>query len=114
MAGCLNRPSATAEIKVDGHQVAPAEVEGLLLTHPSVADAAVIGREDDRHGELPVAYVVADGPLDPPAIVDWLARRTAPYKRLADLVPVDALPRTPSGKLLRRVLRSSCGYRLAN
>jgi len=95
-------------IKVDGYQVAPAELEALLVSHPSITDAAVVGRPDDRHGERPVAYVVAAGPVDPPAIVDWLAGRTAPYKRLADVVPVDALPRTPSGKLLRRLLRSPC------
>jgi acyl-CoA synthetase (AMP-forming)/AMP-acid ligase II len=92
-------------IKVDGYQVAPAELEALLLAHPSVADAAVVGRPDERHGELPMAYVVASGPLDPEAVTNWLAERTASYKRLADLVVVDALPRTPSGKLLRRVLR---------
>jgi len=92
-------------IKVDGYQVAPAELEALLLTHASIADAAVVGRPDDRHGEVPVAYVVAAGPLDVTSITDWLAERTAPYKRLAGLIAVDTLPRTPSGKLLRRVLR---------
>lgn len=92
-------------IKVDGYQVAPAELETLLLAHPSITDAAVIGRPDDRHGELPVAYVVAAEPLDTPTITAWLAQRTAAYKRIVDIVTIDALPRTPSGKLLRRVLR---------
>nr|BFE72734.1 hypothetical protein GCM10020092_060350 [Actinoplanes digitatis] len=63
------------------------------------------GRPDDRHGEVPVAYVVASGPLDTAAVIEWLAHRTAGYKRLAALTVVHALPRTPSGKLLRRLLR---------
>jgi acyl-CoA synthetase (AMP-forming)/AMP-acid ligase II len=91
-------------IKVDGYQVAPAELEAVLLTHPAITDAAVIGRPDDRHGELPIAYVVTTGPIDPPAVQAWLAQRVAPYKRIADVITVDALPRTPSGKLLRRAL----------
>ena len=91
-------------IKVDGFAVAPAELEALLVTHPSVADAAVVGRPDDRHGEVPVAYVVPAGPMDAAGLAAWLADRVAPYKRLARVVPVDRLPRTPSGKLLRREL----------
>jgi len=100
-------------IKVDGYQVAPAELEALLVAHPSVTDAAVIARPDDRHGERPVAYVVATEPFDPPAVIDWLAQRVAPYKRLADVIRVEALPRTPAGKLLRRVLREESGAALA-
>ncbi len=91
-------------IKVDGFAVAPAELEALLVTHPSVADAAVAGRPDDRHGEVPVAYVVPAGRMDAAGLAAWLADRVAPYKRLARVVPVDRLPRTPSGKLLRREL----------
>ena len=99
-------------IKVDGYQVAPAELEALLVAHPAIADAAVIGRPDDRHGEVPIAYVVATvgspgspDRLDIPVILAWVAERVAEYKRLADLVVVQELPRTPAGKLLRRVLR---------
>lgn len=92
-------------IKVDGYQVAPAELESLLLAHPAIADAAVIGRPDDRHGEVPVAYVVNAGSIDTTVLREWLAQRTAPYKHLADVIEVDQLPRTPSGKLLRRMLR---------
>jgi acyl-CoA synthetase (AMP-forming)/AMP-acid ligase II len=92
-------------IKVDGFQVAPAELEALLATHPMIADAAVVGRPDERHGERPVAYVVARGPFDPGTIIDWLAARTADYKHLAEVVAVGTLPRTPSGKLQRRFLR---------
>lgn len=91
-------------IKVNAYQVAPAELEALLAEHPQVADAAVIGRPDERTGEAPVAFVVARGPLDTEEVRAWVAERVAPYKRLADVRVVDALPRTPAGKLLRRAL----------
>ena len=93
-------------IKVKGYQVAPAELEALLYTHPQVADAAVIGRADDRAGEIPVAYVVARGALDREALKGWVAQRVADYKQLGDVVVCDAIPKTPSGKILRRVLRA--------
>jgi acyl-CoA synthetase (AMP-forming)/AMP-acid ligase II len=92
-------------IKVDGYQVAPAELEALLLSYPPITDAAVTGRADDRHGEVPVAYVVAAEDLDPEKVQAWVTERVAPHKRIAAVTIVDHLPRTPSGKLLRRVLR---------
>jgi acyl-CoA synthetase (AMP-forming)/AMP-acid ligase II len=92
-------------IKVSGHQVAPAELEALLTTHPAVADAAVYGVPDERRGEVPVALVVAPGELGEDELIAWAAERTAPYKRLAAVRFGDAIPRTPSGKVLRRVLR---------
>jgi acyl-CoA synthetase (AMP-forming)/AMP-acid ligase II len=91
-------------IKVSGYQVAPAELEALLLTHPAVADAAVIGRPDERRGEVPVAVVVPRGKLDAGALMLWVAARVAPYKRLREVRVAQALPRSPAGKLLRRVL----------
>jgi 4-coumarate--CoA ligase len=93
-------------IKVKGFQVAPAELEALLCTHPQVADAAVIGRADERAGELPVGYVVARGALDCAALKSWLAQQVSEYKQLADVVLCEAIPKTPSGKILRRVLRA--------
>jgi acyl-CoA synthetase (AMP-forming)/AMP-acid ligase II len=78
-------------IKVSGYQVAPAELE-------------VIRRRDERHGEVPVAVVVAIGPVDEAALIAWAAERSAPYKRLHAVRFADAIPRTPSGKILRRVL----------
>jgi acyl-CoA synthetase (AMP-forming)/AMP-acid ligase II len=93
-------------IKVSAFQVAPAELEGLLVEHPAIADAAVVRRPDARTGEAPVALVVP-GPgadVDPDAIREWVAARVAPYKRLREVHVVDSLPRTPSGKLLRRLL----------
>jgi acyl-CoA synthetase (AMP-forming)/AMP-acid ligase II len=96
-------------IKVNGHQVAPAELEGLLATHPLVADAAVVGRPDPQRGEIPVALVVARGELDPGALMAWVAGRVAPYKRVREVRFVDAIPRTPAGKILRRALRLTTG-----
>jgi acyl-CoA synthetase (AMP-forming)/AMP-acid ligase II len=93
-------------IKVKGFQVAPAELEALLGTHPQVADAGVIGRADERTGERPVAYVVARGTLDPQAVRSWVAQQVPEYKQLADVVLCEAIPKTPSGKILRRVLRA--------
>ena len=94
-------------IKVNAFQVAPAEIESVLLTHPAVLDCAVFGVPDERAGEVPVAAVqldptrpVADGDLQ--ALV---ARSLATYKQLRHVVVVDAVPRLPSGKTLRRVLR---------
>ena len=91
-------------IKVNGFQVAPAELEALLATHPAVADAAVISRPDRARGEAPVAVVVAREALDPDDLMEWVARRVAPYKRVRAVRFAPAIPRTPSGKILRRVL----------
>jgi acyl-CoA synthetase (AMP-forming)/AMP-acid ligase II len=92
-------------IKVNGHQVAPAELEGLLATHPLVADVAVVGRPDPERGECPVALVVARDELDPDALMAWVGERVAPYKRVREVRFVEAIPRTPAGKILRRLLR---------
>ena len=92
-------------IKVSGFQVPPAELEALLGSHPAVGDVAVVGRPDERAGERPVAFVVPRGELDPAEVMEWAAARTAGYKRLADLVVVEEVPRSPAGKILRRLLR---------
>ena len=89
-------------IKVSGHQVAPAELEALMLEFPGVEDVAVIGRPDERRGEVPVAFLV--GSADPGELTEWLHDRVAPYKRLSEVRVVESLPRSPAGKLLRRVL----------
>jgi acyl-CoA synthetase (AMP-forming)/AMP-acid ligase II len=94
-------------IKVNAFQVAPAELEALLGTHPAVADCAVVGRPDERRGEVPVALVVARAEADGDELMAWTAERVAPHKRLHDVTFVDSLPRTPSGKLLRRLLQPS-------
>ena len=91
-------------IKVSAYGVAPAELEALLLTHPKVVDAAVVGRPDEERGEVPVAAVVPRGDLDACALMGWVAGKVAPHKMIRDVRFVDAIPKTPSGKLLRRVL----------
>ena len=92
-------------IKVRGYQVAPAELEAVLVTHPAVADAAVIGVPVERDGERPKAFVVSRGvPLDREELSAYVAERVAPYKRLGAIEEIDELPKSLTGKLLRRVL----------
>jgi acyl-CoA synthetase (AMP-forming)/AMP-acid ligase II len=92
-------------IKFKGFQVAPAELEGLLCAHPSVADAAVVGIPDDAAGEVPKAFVVGRGEVDADALMAWVAERVAPHKRIRAVGVVDQIPKLPSGKILRRLLR---------
>jgi acyl-CoA synthetase (AMP-forming)/AMP-acid ligase II len=94
-------------IKVNAQQVAPAELEAVLGGHPAVAEAAVVGRPDERRGEVPIAFVVAREEVDAEALMAWVAERVAPYKRLHGVEFVERLPRTPAGKLLRRLLQPS-------
>ena len=92
-------------IKYKGFQVAPAELEALLITHPKIRDAIVIPCPDAEAGEIPRAYVVLkdDELEEADALVQWAASRTAPYKKLrGGVVFVKALPKTASGKLLRK------------
>jgi len=95
-------------IKVKGFQVAPAELEGLLLAHPAIADCAVIGRPDDEAGEVPVAFVVrrADTELTGAEVQAHIAPQVAHYKALQAVHFIEAVPKSPSGKILRRVLRA--------
>ena len=94
-------------IKVSGFQVAPAEIESVLLGHPAVADCAVFGVADDATGEAPVAAVrLSPGSaVDDAELADLVDRSLAGYKRLGAVVRVDEIPRLPSGKALRRELR---------
>jgi acyl-CoA synthetase (AMP-forming)/AMP-acid ligase II len=91
-------------IKVRGFQVSPAELEAVLVTHPSVADAAVIGVPHERDGERPKAFVVSRGPLDHGELTAYVDERVAPYKRLVAIEEIDELPKSLAGKPLRRVL----------
>ncbi|MFF7748578.1 4-coumarate--CoA ligase family protein [Streptomyces sp. NPDC007971] len=95
-------------IKYKGFQVAPAELEALLLTHPDITDAAVIGAFNEDGNEVPHAFVVrrptADGPSEN-EIMLYVAERVAPYKRIRRITFIDTVPRATSGKILRRQLR---------
>jgi acyl-CoA synthetase (AMP-forming)/AMP-acid ligase II len=92
-------------IKYKGFQVAPAELEALLITHPEVADVAVVGVRDEEAGEVPKAYVVPAGEeLDSDALMEWVADQVAPQKRIRLVEITDEIPKSPSGKILRRVL----------
>ncbi|MGO9116777.1 MAG: class I adenylate-forming enzyme family protein [Desulfomonilaceae bacterium] len=94
-------------IKCKGFQVAPAEIEHILLGHEDIIDAAVIGESHLELGETPVAYVVRrDGSaLSPEKIIEFAASGMAKYKRLSKVIFTEAIPRSPSGKILRRVIK---------
>jgi acyl-CoA synthetase (AMP-forming)/AMP-acid ligase II len=92
-------------IKYKGYQVPPAELEALLLTHPAVSDAAVIGVSDAEAGEIPKAFVVLKKEVTPEELMAFVAERVAPYKRIRAVEVIDAIPKSPSGKILRRILK---------
>jgi acyl-CoA synthetase (AMP-forming)/AMP-acid ligase II len=93
-------------IKYKAFQVAPAELEALLLTHPSVADAAVVPSPDEEAGEVPKAFVVVrEGRgLTEAEVLDFVASRVAPHKKVRRVEFVPQVPKSPSGKILRRLL----------
>ena len=96
-------------IKYKGFQVPPAELEALLLTHPKIADVAVIGVPDTEAGEIPRAFIVlrADQTLTAADVTAFMHDKVATYKVVHDVVFVDAIPKSASGKILRRLLRDS-------
>lgn len=96
-------------VKVRGFQVAPAEVEAVLHGHPAVRDCAVFGVPDGINGEAVVAAVVAETPVAAEELISLVADRLASYKRPRDIVFVPEIPRLPSGKVLRRVLKEQYG-----
>ncbi len=91
-------------IKYKGFQVPPAELEAVLLSHPDIADAAVIGVPDEETGELPKAFVVPKGDLTEQDVMDYVADKVAPHKKVRIVEITDEIPKSPSGKILRRVL----------
>ena len=91
-------------IKYKGYQVAPAELEALLVSHDAIADAAVIPSPDDEAGEIPKAFVVLAGEITAEEIMAWVASEVAPHKKIRKLDIVDEIPKSASGKILRRVL----------
>ncbi|HEY6190404.1 MAG TPA: 4-coumarate--CoA ligase family protein [Pyrinomonadaceae bacterium] len=92
-------------IKYKGFQVAPAELEAVLVTHPCVADAAVIPSPDEEAGEVPKAFVVLRAEADAEDIMEFVAARVAPHKKIRHVEFIEQIPKSPSGKILRRVLK---------
>ncbi|XP_008461217.2 4-coumarate--CoA ligase 2-like [Cucumis melo] len=95
-------------IKFKAFQVAPAELEALLITHPKLSDAAVIGMPDVEAGEVPVAFVVKaiDGAITEEEVKQFITKQVVFYKRLKRVLFVNAIPKAPSGKILRKELRA--------
>jgi acyl-CoA synthetase (AMP-forming)/AMP-acid ligase II len=91
-------------IKYKGLQIAPAELEAVLVSHPAIADAAVVRISDEEAGEVPKAFVVATAELSAREVMDYVAERVAPHKRVRHVEFIDQIPRSLSGKILRRVL----------
>jgi acyl-CoA synthetase (AMP-forming)/AMP-acid ligase II len=85
--------------------VCPARLEGVVLEHPAIADAAVIGVFDERAGEVPRAFVTLKGEVSSEQIMKYVAARVAPYEKIRRVEVLDAIPISPAGKLLRRVLK---------
>jgi 4-coumarate--CoA ligase len=95
-------------IKYKGYQVPPAELEALLLTHPAIADAAVVALPDEEAGEVPKAFVVKQpgAELTGDEVKAFVARHVAPYKKVRAVEFIDAIPKATSGKILRKDLRA--------
>jgi len=91
-------------IKYKGFQVAPAELEAILVAHPDIADAAVVPSPDEEAGEIPKAFVVLRGTITPEAIMAYVAEQVSPHKRVRAVEVIDTIPKSPSGKILRRLL----------
>ena len=101
-------------IKYKGFQVAPAELEATLVAHPKIQDAAVIGQHDEEAGEIPVAFVVCQDPAPSQEDIQaYVGSQLSHYKQLHRVTFVETIPKSPSGKILRRLLRDSHGNETA-
>ena len=96
-------------IKYKGYQVPPAELEAVLLSHPAIADAAVIGVVNDEGEEVPKAFVVkqAEQELGADEVMEYVAGQVAPYKKVRQVEFIEAIPKSASGKILRKDLRTT-------
>ncbi|TFV64781.1 4-coumarate--CoA ligase family protein [Geodermatophilus sp. DF01-2] len=108
--GCYTVVDRVKElIKYKGYQVAPAELEAVLIGHPEIADAAVIGVPDKESGEeLPKAFVVraADSALTEDAVIEYMAGKVAPHKKIRFVEFLETVPKSAAGKILRKELRA--------
>jgi len=80
-------------------------LENVLASHPCIADQCVVGKPDDRRGEIPWAFVVKKGEVSKQEVMDWVKSRTSKYKHLGGVEFVDQIIKNPSGKILKRVYR---------
>nr|ACZ64784.1 4-coumarate:CoA ligase [Galega orientalis] len=104
-------------IKYKGFQVAPAELEALLLSHPKISDAAVVPMNDEAAGEVPVAFVVRSNgytDLTEDEIKQFISKQVVFYKRINRVFFIDAIPKSPSGKILRKDLRAKLAAGVPN
>lgn len=92
-------------IKYNGQQVSPVELEAVLMTHPKVADAAVVGVPDEQASEVPKGFVVTREPATAEELMAYVAERVAPYKKIRLIEFIEQIPRTPVGKIERRLLK---------
>jgi long-chain acyl-CoA synthetase len=95
-------------IKFKGFSVAPAEIEALLLEYPAVADVAVIAKPNEEAGEVPKAFVVLRAGFEQQSanvLMEWVNGKLATYKNVREIEFIEVIPRNPSGKILRRVLK---------
>ncbi len=94
-------------IKYRGYQIAPAELEGVLMEHPAVQDCAVVGISDQAMGEIPKAFIVLREGMTagPDELMAFVAERVAPYKKIREVAFIPEIPKNFSGKILRRVLK---------
>ncbi|KAL4565134.1 hypothetical protein LXL04_029219 [Taraxacum kok-saghyz] len=101
-------------IKYKGFQIAPADLEDVLASHPAILDAAVTGDRDEEAGEVPVAFVVRRPGFEvaESSIIDFVAKQVAPYKKVRRVVFLNAIPRSAAGKILRRQLKDKLYSRL--
>ncbi|PIN14663.1 4-coumarate--CoA ligase [Handroanthus impetiginosus] len=103
-------------IKYKGFQVAPAELEALLLNHPYISDAAIVPMKDEQAGEVPVAFVVRSNgsTITEDEIKQFVSKQVVFYKRINRVFFVDAIPKSPAGKILRKDLRARLAAGLSN
>ena len=115
--GCVYLVDRLKElIKYNALQVAPAELEDIIQSHPAVRDAAVVGAPEPSVGEIPMAFVVVreGASLDASELMAYVATRVAPYKKIRAVEFVDTIPKSPAGKILRRVLKDRVRARAAD
>lgn len=106
--GCYHFLDRKKDVIISGSEnIYPAEIENVLIDHPSIQEVAVVGREDERWGEVPVAVIAAcaNQDLTKDQVLGWLHGKLGKFKHPRDVVFVDALPRNEMRKVLKNVLR---------